>query len=133
MDSDQIDDVVFPDTSDYIREPSPSDSAAAAYNDGALQGNIYFPPYNSDTDCGTNGEVLYSLVASVTSNYVNMDKLLQSVVVDTSRNSYNKRNSLYLIDGRPAFLSFDKMAVFETYNTKCLSLMDRKRVHIYGS
>ena len=92
----QPDDAVCPATSDSIRDPSPADSDTDADDEIDLQWKIQFLPTKNDADCGDTVEEFYCLVTSATSNKVNMDKVLQSVVVDASHTPYKNGNIIYL-------------------------------------
>ena len=85
----QTADAVFPSTSDAIRDPLTSDTDPSSDDDGKFQGTIQFPPLQNDAYSGTIREELDCLVESATLNELNLEKVIQSVVVDTSRISYN--------------------------------------------
>ena len=66
-----------------------------------------------------------TLVSYETSNEVNMEKVLQSVVVGASSTSYNNGNVFFEIffDMNSDLLSFDARTVFEAEHAKYLDMM----------
>ena len=69
-----------------------------------------------------------------TLNGVNLEKVLQSVVVDVSRTSYKNGKVLflkYLFGGRSDLLLFGARSLFESDHLNCLYLIDRiKGTHL---
>ena len=88
-------DAVCPAASDSTRDPLPFDADPASDDDGELQGDIQYPPPHKDYDPDSIKEELDHLVSSTPPNEVNMEKVLQSVVVDVPHTSYNNRKVLY--------------------------------------
>ena len=69
------------------------------------------------------------IVVYSTSNEVNMEKVVHSVVVDVSRTSYNNKTSFfkYIFGGCSGLLYFDARKVFEAWYANYFDMVDRNK------
>eukprot|EP00957_Ditylum_brightwellii_P102585 7818638-Ditylum_brightwellii.AAC.1 len=57
-----------------------------------VQEVLNFPPAITDNDCSVLREEVVTVMANADEEGMNVEKVLQAIVVDTSQNSYNNTN-----------------------------------------